>query len=72
MKKIEEDTLKTQFNRYKYYGVQSTSGQWAGIKVGGAMTTTGDTLSGDPQKSDDCDTDNDTTSTPPPVLAFKR
>jgi hypothetical protein len=60
----KKDLLEEQFNEFKL------SSSKAKAIFGGFYSTTGDTSSGDPLKSDDCDSDNDTIqgpSTPPPV-----
>ncbi len=73
MKRIEKDTLKSQFRKFKSYGIQTKvgTGVYSGLSV---STTTGDTITGTQTSPDgDCDSDNDTTSTggPPPVLKIE-
>ncbi|HSH68238.1 MAG TPA: hypothetical protein VLB84_21085 [Bacteroidia bacterium] len=54
-----KDLLEEQFKEFKL-----SSSKTKNI-FGGYYSTTGDTSSGSPEKSDDCDSDNDTTSTGP-------
>jgi hypothetical protein len=59
-----KDLLEEQFKEFKLSSSKTK------VIFGGYGTTTGDTSSGSPEKSDDCDSDNDTIkgpSTPPPV-----
>jgi hypothetical protein len=60
----KKDLLEEQFKEFKL-----SSSKTKNI-FGGYYSTTGDTSSGSPEKSDDCDSDNDTIqgpSNPPPV-----